>query len=85
MVKFDSVDLVARTATFDVDGVLVTRGLNNNTTDETLDKNICDLAAGLNAEFKSEPVLTKAPSFVKGEEVLAVPVEAPVAPVEPVI
>lgn len=77
MVTFDSFDKKARMVSFNVNGKIVSRQLNDTTDDSSLDQNIIDLATGLEIEAgvaaqKVSPEILGDVSFKKGEEIKAI-------------
>lgn len=68
-VKFQSVDLKARTATFDVDGESVTRGIADDVVNETLKDHLIALAQGLAIEYTAPVELSESAPFAAGEEI----------------
>lgn len=67
-VKFLSVNLAERTATFDVDGERITRGIADNIDDENLKEHLLALARGLAIEYPGTVELSDASPFAAGEE-----------------
>jgi len=69
-VKFLSVDKNARTATFDVDGVEITRKIPNEFVG-TIDTHLTALANGLSVEFAPTNIKTiETPEIKAGDEVV---------------
>ena len=70
IVKFTSVDSNARTATFDVDGVSVTRKIPNEFIG-TIDDHLEALARGLAVEYAPTNIKTiEVPAVQSGEEIV---------------
>lgn len=75
MILFDSVDVIKRTATFNVNGVLVTRGIVEGTPSEKLEEHIRLMVQGLAKEFAPKPPLTVEFLTIKKGEDLTPPVQ----------
>lgn len=72
VIKYMSIDLVTREATFDVDGESVTRQIADDINDSNLDVHLQALADGLCIEYTKKEVvaITKEP-LIAAETVLA--------------
>lgn len=80
IIKFKSVDKVKRTATFDVDGVTVTRKIPVKFK-ESIDEHIDALASGLAVEFNVSEAKVIEDTKYKKDEVLREPTLVEEAPV----
>lgn len=70
-VKFVSIDMEARTATFDVDGVIEERQIADGVGQDTLGEHLIVMAEGLVIEAKERlvPEITESP-FTAGEPIV---------------
>lgn len=68
-VKFKSIDKAKRTATFDIDGEIVTRGIPEKF-EGPIDKHLTALASGLAIEYRSSEVTVIETPKMKGGRVL---------------
>lgn len=72
MITYKSTDIVARTVTFDIDGVTVVRGIADFVDDSSLNAHIEALARGLESEVPPKRgVLTKQPKFAADQVLVA--------------